>query len=155
MQEHALKVTYDQRDKSFLISNEETGEMLWARNIVVALAILKRYFSDSQAREGVLRAVFNNGVAVNMQHVEKYAKLVEDEGESPKKIAEKLYQLADSLVAFENEGISAEDIQKIHKVLGQVTSEVVWRKCPICSNYFAGTRDYGRCPTCGWEFRTY
>jgi len=96
---HRVTITYDVRDKSFSIQRLDDLSIQWARGIVLAQQMLRQQgFTSSQAREGVLRAVMNNGNAILMSDIEKFASLIDEDCDtlSSKKIAEQLYDLADS-----------------------------------------------------------
>jgi len=117
-----VTVTYDQRDKSFSIQDLDSGEILWARNIVLAEQLLRQLgFTDSQSREGTLRAVFNNGNAIQMDNVEKYAAIVSDDPGikvTPKRLASRIYSLAD--VINSKEFVTGAQVRTINNVIREL-----------------------------------
>lgn len=75
---------YDRISKMFSL---DTGdEVLFLGPTTHSMAKLRELgFSASQAREAVLRAIFNMGDAVDMDNVQRMAKLIQDIDDEPRK----------------------------------------------------------------------
>lgn len=71
-----MQLYYDRISKMFTLCNQEDeeSEVTFLGPITNALVNLKaKGFTDSQAREAVLQAVFNMGDAVNLDNIKKIA----------------------------------------------------------------------------------
>ena len=118
---HVL-ITYDSRDKSYSIENCDEDSLLWARNTVLAQQMLRKMgYTASQAREGVIRAVMNNGNAIRMCDVAKMASLIDETGKvyPMERIATQLYEIADN-VTISTKELTPEGIDKISRLLDEL-----------------------------------
>lgn len=67
-----MYLSYDRIAKMFTLETREDVEFLGS--ITHAQAKLRSYgFSNSQAREAVLSAIFNSGAQVDLEHIRKIA----------------------------------------------------------------------------------